>query len=144
MWGALIGAAAPLIGSLFDKDDRKKPDKVPTLDLQELARAMMVNTSSPYGGMTYTQGDDGQWTGEYQFSDEVQPLFDRSIERGMTPDQAYQAPEELGALKQALMSQRLEGPVRREPPERRQRPQLYRPRSTFPLKYGPPAYDEDG
>jgi len=120
MWPAIIAGGASLLGSwLSNKDSAKSPSAPPPLDLDELARLMMTNTKSPWGGMTYTEGDDGQWQGEYKFSDEIQPIFDRQVQRSLTPDQAYQMPEQLRSLQTALMEQRLNQPERRATPERR-------------------------
>lgn len=129
MLGQILGAAVPLIGSLFSKKSAKSPDPVEPLDLQELARAMMVNTSSPWGGVNYSQDPSGQWSGEYKFSDEVQPIFDRGVERSLNPDQAYQMPPQLTQLNEALMNQSLKGN-----PKLPDRP-AERPRGTMAEQY---------
>ena len=132
----LAPLAAPLLGGLLDKDSAKSPSAPPPINLDELARMMFTNTKSPFGGMTYTEGDDGQWTGEYKFSDEVQPVFDRRVERSLNPDQAYQMPPEMQQLQSALMQRRLAGNTpARAMPERR--PANVMPPAGFPVGYSP-------
>lgn len=108
MWGQILGAVAgPLLGAFLDKDSAKSPSAPPPIDLEELARMMMLDTSSPWGGTSYEQGPDGRWSANYGFSDQVQPSFDRLAERGANSAQAYQMPGQLRQLQQALMNQRV-------------------------------------
>lgn len=105
-WFDWIPSIIEGIGLVAGKDDASRPSEVEPLDLEALARLMTINTRSPWGGMTYTQGPDGRYTAEYELG-ETQPIFDNAIQRSLSPDQAYQMPGQLSELHQALMQQRL-------------------------------------
>jgi hypothetical protein len=94
------------VGLVLDRDSASTPDPVEQIDLEELARLMTMNTRSPWGGMTYSQDDDGRYTAEYSLG-QTQPIFDNAVQRALNPDQAYQMPAPLRALHEALMQQRL-------------------------------------
>lgn len=136
-WAAAIPAIASIAGSwLSNKDAAKSPSAPPPIDLEELTRLMMVNTQSPWGGMTYTKDPiTGQYTGKYEFSEAIEPVFDRMTQRAVTPDQAQQMAPELQQLQQALMQQRLQGTQQRPMPERR--PANVGPPPGFPSDYRP-------
>ena len=138
LFAALAPAILGGIGSLLDKKSAKSPDMPEAPTLEEITRLMFVNQQSPFGSTQYTEGPGGQWNREHQFSDAVQPIFDRGVDRAVNPDLAYQMPPQLQQLHQALMNQRLEqgGQAQRRPrPDIPERPDLMRPQSSIPLEY---------
>lgn len=124
-WVDWIPAIIEGIGLIQDRDSASPPDPIQQIDMEKLSRLMQMNTRSPWGGITYSEGPDGRVTAEYALTEQQQPIFDNQINRAMNPDQAYQMPPQLQALQEALMNQRLGavgGPISSTSPRPERRP----------------------
>lgn len=89
----------------------KKSPKAPAApDITEMinaqAQANRVNTVNPYGSQTFTQGADGQWNSNVQFSPEMQKLFDKQLGMVNQEPQQYEG-QQMGDALRARIQQRL-------------------------------------
>ena len=80
-WGYVGAAAITVAGNKLLNDGGSAPQYNAQSDLETQARLNRVNTTSPFGGTTWSEDPNtGKWTQANTFSPELQNLFNRQIQ----------------------------------------------------------------